>query len=95
MDSIKICVPTTWKRRVKSARLHALSLALSRARYCMASIQNQAAATLAPCPLLNVSSLLTCTNSMAKDVVTAPPVLPEDLPESKGNASSSPPCEAL
>ena len=35
----KICVPRTWKRRVKSSILHAISLA----RYCMASIQGEVA----------------------------------------------------
>ena len=37
--TIKICVPRTWKRRVTSSMLHAISLA----RYCMASIQGEAA----------------------------------------------------
>ncbi len=37
--TIKICVPRTWKRRVMSSMLHAISLA----RYCMASIQGKAA----------------------------------------------------
>ncbi len=37
--AIMICVPRSWKRRVKSSMLHAISLA----RYCMASIQGKAA----------------------------------------------------
>ncbi len=37
--AIKICVPRTWKRRVKSSMLHAISLA----RYCMAAISGKAA----------------------------------------------------
>ncbi len=42
--AIKICVPRSWKRRVKSSMLHAISLA----RYCMASIQGKAATDRSP-----------------------------------------------
>ena len=41
---IKICVPRSWKRRVKSSMLHAISLA----RYCLASIQGKAATSRSP-----------------------------------------------
>ncbi len=37
--AIKICVQRTWRRRVKSSMLHAISLA----RYCMAAISGKAA----------------------------------------------------
>ncbi len=42
--AIKICVPRSWKRRVKSSMLHATSLA----RYCMASIQGKSATSRIP-----------------------------------------------
>ncbi len=42
--AIKICVHRTWRRRVKSSMLHAISLA----RYCMASIQGKAATSRSP-----------------------------------------------
>ncbi len=42
--AIKICFPRSWKRRVKSSMLHAISLA----RYCMASIQGKAATSRSP-----------------------------------------------
>ncbi len=37
--AIKICVHRTWRRRMKSSMLHAISLA----RYCMAAISGKAA----------------------------------------------------